>query len=421
MEKRTIGKFIASLRKANGYTQADLAEILGVSNKTISSWETDNSTPDLSILPAIADLFNISIDELIRGEKNKVLDTNFELSQKSEKIRNSMIKSLKNNYTNKTYISIGVFLGALALMVPFIILNHLFTFVFLIIGVLLYIGGIIFSIITFNNAKNKINESEDNSEYLRFISKKKLLLQCLYSFFILSPLFCFLMNNNFKNNQDFKATEEDISNLNSNFKLKRNLYIIASIIVTIGVIVIVVLKSIPTAFFNSKYNINDEISNSYTLCIEKNNKVCYIDTNVNNINYRFEVLFNEDDKIINIPVGIYKFDIYYGSKDELDSIQDFEQYGFNIKYVNDKHQCIIYYDNQIVFEYNLKITNRGTAFYSVTNKRVYEFSNNKISYYDNTNENNNMNNTIVIIIMAEIIMSASMIIMYFSKRKDILV
>lgn len=39
MEAKSIGKFIATLRKANGYTQAQLAEMLGVSNKTISNWE----------------------------------------------------------------------------------------------------------------------------------------------------------------------------------------------------------------------------------------------------------------------------------------------------------------------------------------------------------------------------------------------
>ena len=71
MDEKSIGKFIATLRKANGYTQEELGEILGVSNKTISSWENGNSSPDLSLLPIIADLFNVTCDELIRGEKSK--------------------------------------------------------------------------------------------------------------------------------------------------------------------------------------------------------------------------------------------------------------------------------------------------------------------------------------------------------------
>ena len=70
METKTIGKFISTLRKANGYTQAQLAEMLGVSNKTISNWENEISYPDLSLIPVIADLFGVTSDELLRGEKN---------------------------------------------------------------------------------------------------------------------------------------------------------------------------------------------------------------------------------------------------------------------------------------------------------------------------------------------------------------
>ena len=70
MEAKSIGKFIATLRKANGYTQAQLAEMLGVSNKTISNWENEVSYPDLSLIPVIADMFNVTSDELLRGEKN---------------------------------------------------------------------------------------------------------------------------------------------------------------------------------------------------------------------------------------------------------------------------------------------------------------------------------------------------------------
>lgn len=419
MEKRTMGAFISSLRKANGYTQADLAEMLGVSNKTISSWETNNSTPDLSILPAIADIFNVSIDELIRGEK-KASNINLELSQKSEKIRNNMIKSLKNNYNNKFNISIGLILGAIVLIMPSTIINHISTIIFFIIGFLLYIVGIIFSNISFNNAKAKINDNEDNSEYLRFIYKRKLLLQCMYSFFILSPLFCFLMNNRFKNDQDFKATEEDISNLKFNFKLKRKLYIISGIIAMIGIIVMIILKNIPPAFFNQRFDFNEEINNNYTLNIEhEKGDVFYVNTTVNNISYRCEIL-SDTEKTENIPLGTYKFDIFYGNKDELNNIQNFEQYGFNIIYSDDKQKCTVYYENKKFFEYNLKVTNRDTAFYSVSDEMVYEFFNNKISYYSYNDYGNGSNKFDVIIIIVEAVIVTSMIIIYFSKRKNIL-
>ena len=47
MEKKTIGQFIAVLRKANGLTQQDLADCLNVSNKAVSRWERDESAPDI--------------------------------------------------------------------------------------------------------------------------------------------------------------------------------------------------------------------------------------------------------------------------------------------------------------------------------------------------------------------------------------
>ena len=69
MEKKTIGKFIAALRKANGMTQKELGEKLFVSDKTVSRWECDECTPELSLIPAIAELFGITTDELLRGER----------------------------------------------------------------------------------------------------------------------------------------------------------------------------------------------------------------------------------------------------------------------------------------------------------------------------------------------------------------
>ena len=69
MEKKTIGGFIAALRKANGMTQKDLAEKLNVSDKSVSRWERDDGAPDLSLIPVIAEVFGVTCDELLRGER----------------------------------------------------------------------------------------------------------------------------------------------------------------------------------------------------------------------------------------------------------------------------------------------------------------------------------------------------------------
>ena len=69
MEKNTIGSFLTALRKANGMTQKDLAERLNVSDKAVSRWERDESYPDITQIPIIADIFGITSDELLRGER----------------------------------------------------------------------------------------------------------------------------------------------------------------------------------------------------------------------------------------------------------------------------------------------------------------------------------------------------------------
>ena len=69
MERKSIGTFIAALRRANGMTQKDLAEKLNISDKAVSRWERDESLPDLLLLPMIADIFHITVDELLRGER----------------------------------------------------------------------------------------------------------------------------------------------------------------------------------------------------------------------------------------------------------------------------------------------------------------------------------------------------------------
>lgn len=69
MERKTIGQFIAALRRVNGMTQKQLAEKLNVSDKAVSRWERDECAPDLTLIPVIAEIFNITSDELLRGER----------------------------------------------------------------------------------------------------------------------------------------------------------------------------------------------------------------------------------------------------------------------------------------------------------------------------------------------------------------
>lgn len=125
MEKKTIGKFISALRKANGMTQKELGEKLFVSDKTVSRWECDECTPELSLIPSIAEIFGITTDELLRGERNNPdreaatsEDVASKQKAKSDKQFKLMLHSRKKKFTNLSFISIGlIIVGLIAAMI----------------------------------------------------------------------------------------------------------------------------------------------------------------------------------------------------------------------------------------------------------------------------------------------------------------
>ena len=69
MNQEKIGKFIAKCRKDKNITQEQLAEMLGVSNKSISRWETGKNMPDYSILKELCNALDIDVNEFLSGEK----------------------------------------------------------------------------------------------------------------------------------------------------------------------------------------------------------------------------------------------------------------------------------------------------------------------------------------------------------------
>ena len=62
-----FGIRLARLRKGKNLTQAQLAELLNISNKTVSRWETGEGYPEISLLPDLADVLDVSSDYLLTG------------------------------------------------------------------------------------------------------------------------------------------------------------------------------------------------------------------------------------------------------------------------------------------------------------------------------------------------------------------
>lgn len=69
MNQQKIGQFLRELRKEKGLTQEQLLEVFGVTNRSISRWENGVNMPDFDLVMEIADYFDVSIDELLDGEK----------------------------------------------------------------------------------------------------------------------------------------------------------------------------------------------------------------------------------------------------------------------------------------------------------------------------------------------------------------
>ncbi|MBQ2756459.1 MAG: helix-turn-helix transcriptional regulator [Oscillospiraceae bacterium] len=166
MEKKTIGSFIAALRKANGMTQKELAEKLNVSDKSVSRWERDEGAPDLSTIPVIAELFGVSCDELLRGERKTALavsEEGAETSVKAEKQRKHLLRSGYSKYKTRTILAAGV---ALAGLIAAMICNFGFlrAYIGFFVGLVFYLTAGIMQVIFANNALMSVAEAETEDE-----------------------------------------------------------------------------------------------------------------------------------------------------------------------------------------------------------------------------------------------------------------
>ena len=83
MDQIKIGKFIAKCRKDKNLTQSDLAELLVVSNRTISKWETGRGMCDISMFQPLCEVLDISYNELLNGEKSDIKNEQIEESIKN--------------------------------------------------------------------------------------------------------------------------------------------------------------------------------------------------------------------------------------------------------------------------------------------------------------------------------------------------
>lgn len=170
MERKSMGTFIAALRKASGMTQQEVADILNVSNKTVSKWERDEGCPEIMMLPAISELFGITVDELLRGERilnNETKDI------KTEKRAKYIFDRGLTKFTNYSIIAIA--LGAVATIIACLMANFSYNPAMLacIFAIVLSAASVIIEGVALNSFFSNIKSGSIEIEELTLDRAKK--------------------------------------------------------------------------------------------------------------------------------------------------------------------------------------------------------------------------------------------------------
>lgn len=167
MDQIKIGAFIKELRKEKRLTQEQLAEKLNVSGRTVSRWETGTNMPDISLLTELAEFFDVSIPEIIDGER-KSENMNQEIKETADKMadyagaeKESMVKNIRG-------LS---FIGLLALMVYFLLdvtgvfeNNHLLEYLYVYSEAMIYVTVLLIPLYT-TGLLGKIQRKSRNSKF----------------------------------------------------------------------------------------------------------------------------------------------------------------------------------------------------------------------------------------------------------------
>lgn len=101
MNQEKIGGFLRELRRERDMTQGELAEILGVTNRSVSRWENGNNLPDLDLLVQVAEYFDVGLEEILNGERKvdemdkKTKETVLQVADYSNQEKQRMVRRVR--------------------------------------------------------------------------------------------------------------------------------------------------------------------------------------------------------------------------------------------------------------------------------------------------------------------------------------
>ena len=152
MNQEKIGKFIATCRKEKKFTQQELAERLGVSDRTIGNWENGRNMPDYSILKELCNTLDIDVNEFLSGEK---IEKNEIQTHSIENLDLILKEYYKMKKQKNMFKSISIIIGIIAIS-----LVVAFNFIFI------FMGGLnIDEVITDTNKYQEVIGVNANNKY----------------------------------------------------------------------------------------------------------------------------------------------------------------------------------------------------------------------------------------------------------------
>lgn len=109
MDQIKIGKFIAEVRKQKNLTQRQLADVLSISDKTISKWECGKGLPEISLMMPLCEVLQITVNDLLSGERVSKIDY-------QKKAEENMMDLMKENQENRNRMALSLICGVITII-----------------------------------------------------------------------------------------------------------------------------------------------------------------------------------------------------------------------------------------------------------------------------------------------------------------
>ncbi len=148
MDQVKIGKFIAERRKQQGLTQMQLAEMLGITDRAISKWETGKAMPDSSLMLELCDVLKITVNDLLSGEVVTMENYDKEMEKKLLEMMKQKEQADKRLLSAEVIIGItaAVVLFSMVLIAAFVPMPNGLRVALMVLGFVLFLAGCFYAL-----------------------------------------------------------------------------------------------------------------------------------------------------------------------------------------------------------------------------------------------------------------------------------